>query len=200
MVARLRIAIAVSDAATRELLEGSLTRLGYQVEVVTTGQDLVELCRSCDINLMIAELDLPPAGAIEAAQQIYQRRAVPLIAIVDNDELSDLDCPSASFVFGFLLRPIRPSVLTPVIELAERRFEELQVLRDEAACLRRALCDRKIIEQAKGLIMRQSGMDEAEAFRRLQKFARNKSKKLSEVAEMIITAQEASGLFTTARV
>jgi response regulator NasT len=64
-------------------------------------------------------------------------------------------------------------------------------MREEADSLRQALEDRKIIERAKGLLMKRAGLDEPEAFRRLQKLARDKNQKLVEIAHMIVTAEEA---------
>ena len=75
-----------------------------------------------------------------------------------------------------------------------RRFEQFQALRKEAADLRQALEDRKVIERAKGILMKKAGLDEHEAFRRLQKLASDKNKKLVEIARIILTAEEAMGI------
>jgi response regulator NasT len=71
------------------------------------------------------------------------------------------------------------------------RFQEFRETRREADNLRQALEDRKLIERAKGIIMKRSGLDEPEAFRRLQKLARDKNLKLVELARIIVTAEEA---------
>jgi response regulator NasT len=78
-----------------------------------------------------------------------------------------------------------------VIALAMRRFEQFEALRQESADLRQALEDRKVIERAKGILMKRAGLDEQEAFRRLQKTASEKSRKLVEIAQMILIAEEA---------
>ena len=64
-------------------------------------------------------------------------------------------------------------------------------MRQEAADLRQALADRKVIERAKGILMKKGKLDEPEAFRRLQKLASDKNQKLVEIASMIVTAEEA---------
>jgi response regulator NasT len=92
---------------------------------------------------------------------------------------------------GYLVKPIKQADLQPVIGLAMRRFEQFQALRQEAADLRQALEDRKVIERAKGLLMKKAGLDEQDAFRRLQKRASEKNLKLVELARMIVTADEA---------
>ena len=69
-----------------------------------------------------------------------------------------------------------------------QRFEQFQALRREAADLRQALEDRKVIERAKGLLMKKAGLDEEEAFRRLQTLARDSNRKVVEVARMVLKA------------
>ena len=68
-----------------------------------------------------------------------------------------------------------------------------QALRKEASDLRQALEDRKLIEKAKGVLMKRAGLDEADAFRRLQKLASDRNRKLVDIAQMILTAEEAYG-------
>ena len=72
-----------------------------------------------------------------------------------------------------------------------RRSEQFQALQREAANLRQALEDRKLIERAKGVLMKKAGLDEAEAFRRLQKLASDQNRKLVEIAKILLTAEEA---------
>jgi response regulator NasT len=78
-----------------------------------------------------------------------------------------------------------------VIAIAVRRFEPFQALRQETADLRRAFEDRKLIERAKGLLMKRPGLDEQEAFRRLQRLASERNRKLVEIAGVILTSEEA---------
>ena len=97
----------------------------------------------------------------------------------------------ADHIMGYLVKPIKQADLQPVIALALRRFEQFEELRKEAADLRQALEDRKVIERAKGVLMKRGGLDEQDAFRRLQKLASEKSRKLIDIAQMILIAEEA---------
>ena len=74
-----------------------------------------------------------------------------------------------------------------------RRFRQFRAVQKEAADLRQALEDRKIIERAKGILMKRVSLDEPDAFRRLQKLASDKNQKLVEIGRSIVTAQEAFG-------
>jgi response regulator NasT len=92
---------------------------------------------------------------------------------------------------AYLVKPIKQGDLAPSIAVAVRRFEQFKTLRKETADLRQALADRKVIEKAKGILMKKGRLDESEAFRRLQKLASDKNHKLVEIASIIITAEEA---------
>ena len=91
---------------------------------------------------------------------------------------------------GYLVKPIKQADLIPTIALAMRRFEQFQALQKEAADLRQALEDRKTIERAKGILMKRTKTDEHDAFRNLQKMASAQGRKLVDVAEMILVADQ----------
>ena len=93
---------------------------------------------------------------------------------------------------AYLVKPIKQSDLEPAIGLAMRRFEQFEALRREASDLRQALEDRKIIEQAKCILMKELDLSEAEAFRRLQKTANAKNQKLIELAHLILATSTAA--------
>ena len=81
----------------------------------------------------------------------------------------------ADHVMAYLVKPIKQADLATTIALAVRRFKEFTALQQQATDLRQALEDRKVIERAKGILMKRAGLDEADAFRRLQKLASDKN-------------------------
>ncbi len=89
------------------------------------------------------------------------------------------------------MKPIQRGDLEVAISLARRRFEEFETLRKETSDLRQALQDRKVIERAKAILMKAGQLHENDAFRQLQKLASRENKKLVQVAEMIVTAEQA---------
>jgi AmiR/NasT family two-component response regulator len=92
-----------------------------------------------------------------------------------------------------LVKPVGFADLQPAIAVAVRRFTELQSLRSENADLKQALADRKLIEQAKGILMKVAGVDEQEAHRRLQGLSADLNKKLVEAAQQVIAMSKAFG-------
>ncbi len=134
---------------------------------------------------------MPQMDGIEASQEICRERQVSVILVSAYQDGKLIERAEADSVLAYLVKPIGPDDLVPAIAIAVRRFEELQTLRKELADLRQALCDRKVIEQAKGVLMKVAGLDEPTAFRRLQELAANKNQKLIEAAESVVSLQDA---------
>jgi two-component system, response regulator PdtaR len=188
----LRIVIADDEPDIREYLQEGLPRLGHTVVgAARDGRELVNLCRTTDPDLVITDIKMPEVDGIDAAIQIYKHRPVPVILVSAHQDASLIERAEIDHIMAYLVKPIKQGDLGPTIAIAVRRFEQFEELRQEAIDLRQALADRKVIEKAKGLLMKKTGLDESEAFRRLQKLASDKNRKLIEIASMIVTAEEA---------
>ncbi len=188
----LRIVVADDEPDMRDFFEKSLRRLGHQVVAVASdGRQLVELNRTARPDLIITDIKMPELDGIDAAVAIYKERPVPVILVSAFHDAELLQRAEADHILGYLVKPIKLVDLEPVIALAIRRFEQFEALRKEAADLRQALEDRKVIERAKGVLMKKAQLGEQEAFQRLQKLASDKSRKLVEIARMILIAEEA---------
>lgn len=191
----LRIAVADDEPDMRDYFVRILPRLGHRVVAVAeNGQQLVDLCATSQPDLVITDIKMPEMDGIEAAVKLFAVQPVPVILVSAHQEQSLLQRPGTDHILGYLVKPIKEADLTPVIALTMRRFEQLEQLRREAADLRQALEDRKLIERAKGILMKRASLDEPAAFRRLQKTASDRNLKLTEVARSIITAEEAFNL------
>lgn len=191
----LRIAVADDEPDMRDYFVRILPRLGHRVVAVAeNGRQLVEVCATAKPDLVITDIKMPEMDGIEAAVQLYGQQPVPVILVSAHQEQSLLERAGADHILGYLVKPIKEADLNPVIALTMRRFEQFEHLRHEAADLRQALEDRKLIERAKGILMKRAGLDEPTAFRRLQKTASDRNLKLAEVARSIITAEDAFNL------
>jgi response regulator NasT len=176
----------------RDYFKKSLPRLGHQVVAVAkNGYELVDLCRVHRPDLVITDIKMPDMDGIDAAVQIYRERPIPVILVSAYHDPGLIARAESDHILGYLVKPIEQANLEPVIALAMRRFEQFEALRREAADLRQALEDRKVIERAKGILMKRAALDEQEAFRRLQKLASEESRKLIDIAQMILFAEKA---------
>jgi response regulator NasT len=188
----LRIVVADDEADMRDYFRKILPHLGHRlVAVAEDGRELVQLCKEQRPDLVITDIKMPEMDGIEAAMEIYRAMAIPIILVSAYHDKGLIERAEADHIMGYLVKPIKQADLEPVIALAMRRFEQFQELRKEGADLRQALEDRKIIERAKGILIKKAKLDEHDAFRRLQKLASEKNLKLVELARMILTAEEA---------
>jgi two-component system, response regulator PdtaR len=192
MTAALKIVVADDDATFVKFCQETLSTLGHQVvATASTGAGLVATCLQAPPDLVITDIMMPDMDGIEAARQIYQKTAMPFILVTGFQDPEFLERAAASYVLAYLIKPIKVTDLQPAISIAVRRFGEFQHLRQESSDLRQALQERKIIERAKGILMQRAGLDEAAAFARMQKMARDSNRKLVHMAEVFLTADEA---------
>jgi response regulator NasT len=190
----LRIAVADDEPDMQDYFRTILPGLGHEVVAVAAdGRALVEACREQKPDLVITDIKMPDMDGIEAAARIYRDGPVPVILVSAYHDAEFIRRAEADHILAYLVKPIKQADLEPAISLAVRRFEQFQALSKEAADLKQALEDRKTIEKAKGVLMKKVGLDEADAFRRLQKLASDRNKKLIEIAQMILMAEEAFG-------
>jgi two-component system, response regulator PdtaR len=187
----LRIVVADDEPDMQEYFRKILPRLGHQVVgVAANGRQLVEMCSLLQPDLAITDIKMPDLDGIEAAIEIYRERPLPVILVSAFHDPELIERAEADHILGYLVKPIKQADLGPVIALALRRFEQFEALRRETVDLRQALEDRKLIERAKGILMKQARLDEPEAFRRLQNSASNKNLKLADMARIILHADE----------
>jgi response regulator NasT len=190
----LKIAVADDELDMRDYFQKILPLLGHAVVATAKdGRELVQKCRETRPDLVITDIKMPDMDGIDAANQIYRDCAVPVILVSAYHDPEFIRRAEADHILAYLVKPIKQADLEPAIAIAMRRFEQFQALRQESANLKQALEDRKVIERAKGILMKKAGLDEHDAFRRLQKLASDKNRKLVEIAQMILTAEEALG-------
>lgn len=188
----LRIAVAEDEPLMRKYLEETLTVMGHKVvQLAKTGRELVDQFRTLKPDLIITDVRMPDMDGLDAAAAIYAHDLVPIIVVSAHHDPDLIERAENNHVIAYLVKPIKQENLAPAIAIAMRRFQEFQATRQEADNLRQALEDRKILERAKGILMKRTGLDEPDAFRRLQKLARDNNRKLVDIAKNIVMAEEA---------
>jgi response regulator NasT len=188
----LRIAVADDERDMRQFFQELLPPLGHEVVAVAeSGRRLVEQCRATRPDLVITDIKMPDLDGLTAAALVNQDRAVPVILVTAHPEVDVMASAGSGHVMAYLTKPVKPVDLQAAISLAVLRFEQFRQLSQEAADLRQALEDRKVIERAKGVVMRQGGLNEDEAFHRLQRLACDHNRPLVEAARIVLAAEEA---------
>jgi response regulator NasT len=185
----LNIAVADDEPFIRRFFADVLPDMGHVVVAAAeNGRQLVELCRQTQPDLVITDIKMPVLDGIDAAIEIIRERPVPvlLVSAFHDDDLSAR--AESSQVMGYLVKPVDRAQLDPAIRLARSRFDKIESLERETARLRQALEDRKLIEKAKGILMRTASLAEDAAMRKMQQMASDTNRKLTAVAQMIIDA------------
>jgi AmiR/NasT family two-component response regulator len=184
----LRIAVADDDSAILEFVRDVLEGMGHVVTAsCPTGQELIDACANNPPDLVVTDVKMPGVDGIEAAAAINRRKATPAILVTSFGETDLISRALRTSVLAYLIKPIKQIDLEVAIAVAMRRFREHRAICDEAAALRQSLEERKQIERAKGVLMRRGRLGEEEAYKRLQKISTENSRKLPEIARMVIS-------------
>ena len=189
---RLRILLAEDELDSREILTEVLETLGHEVVVaVATGVDAAEKARELRPDAVLLDVHMPDGSGIEAAEVIT--RTLPGIAVIlysgdENVTLSDKEAVTTGAV-AFLPKPVPPKMLDSTIRLAVSRSMALRSAKKDATEAKAALEARKVIERAKGILMRRTGCSEPEAYRILQRSSQDRSKPMVEIAKSVLDSE-----------
>jgi AmiR/NasT family two-component response regulator len=184
----LKIVVVEDDATVRQFLRDTLEKdLGHKVVgEAATGTDMVRTVLELEPDIVVFDIHLPKLDGLEALRQIYQERIVAAVAITGDRDQSLVLRALEEHVLAYLLKPIEAHQLGPALQVAWARFDELRGLTAENDTLRQTLQNRKIIERAKGVLMKRHRWSEAEAFRRLQRGAMNRRMPMIDLAQAVL--------------
>jgi AmiR/NasT family two-component response regulator len=184
----MRILIADDEALTRMGLRAMLREMGHQV-VGAASDGIAALRLVCETrpDLAILDIKMPGMDGLAAAQALAEQCPVAVIILTAYSE-RDLvrQAAATETVQAYLVKPVREADLAPTIELAAGRFAEWQALRKEAADRQAALETRKLVAQAKALLMERDGLSEHDAFLDIQRRARDQRLTMRLVVEEIL--------------
>src|SRR5579871_3555216 len=184
-----RIVIADDESLIRMDLRQMLTGLGYLVVgEAADGQTAVNVTRETRPDVVIMDIKMPQLDGIEAARVLTAENIAPVVLLTAYSQRDLIEQAQAAGVINYLVKPFRDSELQPAIEVALARFAEFKILSAENADLKEHVEVRKLIERAKGVLMDQQGLKEADAFRRIQKLSMDSRKSMKDVAEAILLA------------
>jgi len=190
----MRILIADDDPIIRLDLKGMLENLGYEVVAeAEDGQKAVNLAREIKPDLCVLDVKMPHMDGIDAATILAEEGIAPAILLTAYNDPELINRAKDAGVFGYLVKPFKPGDLAPAIEVAVSRYEQNMRLMKEVDGLQERLEARKVVEKAKGILMNDLSLNEAEAYRRIQVQSMNNRKSMREVAEAIIMAKDIQG-------
>ena len=184
----MRVLVAEDTPVIALGLVKRLQSLGHEpLGPAADGVEALALARAEPPDLYLFDIDMPRLDGLAAARALADsdlRRPVVVVTGVEDPSLVDRSIETG--VSAYLTKPIDERQLDAAIRLAAARHDEFLRLEVEVTRAQQALEDRKLVERAKGILMDALGLSEAEAFRRIQRLARDRNKRLADVAASLI--------------
>jgi response regulator NasT len=185
-----RVLICDDEPIIRKGLKAMLSDLGFEVvheaadgmSAVTTALDKVP-------DIIIMDVAMPKKDGVTAAVEIRRQLNVPVIFLTACHDPDIVKRAVTAGIAAFLTKPVRPEELWPAIELACAHHDEVSHLKEQVDDLKETIESRKVIERAKGVLMKNHGLSEPEAFRKMQKLAMDKRKSLKQIAEAVLLTE-----------
>jgi response regulator NasT len=183
----LRVVIAEDEAIIRMDLRETLEEEGYEVIGETgRGDQAIELVRGLQPDLAILDIKMPGMDGLEAARIINGEKICGVLMLTAFSQREVVEQARDAGALAFLVKPFQKSDLIPAIEVAMGRFRELRSLTGEIDALGEQLESRKVIDRAKGVLMDELAMTEADAFGFIQRTAMSERTRMRDVADRIL--------------
>ncbi len=187
----LKILVADDEEAVRSLICTWVSMSGHHVVAeAQDGVQALELAVTHRPDAIIMDIIMPQMDGIEAANEILEQHPCAILFLSGNAENTTVEQAGETGAVAYLMKPFSREALTPALEIAVRRFRQIQTQSKEIDRLKDTIETRKLIERAKGILMDRHRMTEEEAFRRIHFQARNQNRKMKEIAQSIISAAD----------
>jgi len=185
--ASIRVLVAEDEALIRMDLVEMLTELGYQVVgEAADGESAIRLAEELRPDVVMMDVKMPVLDGITAAQRIADQRIAPVVMLTAFSQRELVERATQAGVMAHLVKPFSQGDLVPAIEVAVSRYSQFVILENEVADLEERLETRKRVDRAKALLQQVYGLNEADAFRWLQKSAMDRRLSMREVADVVI--------------
>ena len=185
----LRILVVDPNAVRAAILEDGLREAGYRnVSVLRCMDNLLRRIVDADPEVIFIDLENPNRDVLEQMFQVSRSVHRPVAMFVDHSDSSAIEAAVEAGVGAYVVDGLRKERIRAVLDMAVSRFNAFARLRDELDRTRQALEERKVIEKAKGILMKVRKVGEDEAWELLRKTAMNENRRLSEVAQSVVMA------------
>jgi response regulator NasT len=183
----MRVLLVDDDVERAARVTTALLAAGYTVTAhLATTTDLMAQVRETAPDVIVIDRDSPDRDTLEHVCMVTRDDPRPIVLFTDDGDRSMIRDAVRSGISAYVVGGLTADRLRPVLEVAVARFEEHQALRGELAEAKASLANRKLIERAKGIVMKQGGVGEDEAYARLRKLAMDRNRSLAHVAQDVI--------------
>lgn len=191
---KLNILLVDNDSGRSAVVRQALQDADHHV--IANLNDDVNLSKnvlSLQPDIIIIDMDAPGRDTLEQMREIQRDQAKPIILFSAPNDQRFMQEAIRAGVSAYMLEGLNQSQIMPIVEVAMARFKEFQAVQKELEDTRSKLAERKIIEKAKGLIMTRKKLDEDSAYQLMRKSAMSQNKRLIEIAQMLVSAEDLLG-------
>ncbi|MFJ2620833.1 ANTAR domain-containing response regulator [Glutamicibacter sp. NPDC087344] len=182
-----RVIVAEDETLIRLDIVEILRSEGYDVVAeADNGQSALEKARELKPDLVLMDVKMPVMDGITAAEAIVKERIAPVVLLTAFSQKELVERAREAGAMAYVVKPFTPADLTPAIEIAISRNDELRALEEEVSNLAEQFETRKLVDRAKSLLITKMGLSEPEAFRWIQKTSMDRRLSMRQVAETVI--------------
>src|ERR1700726_1764204 len=186
-----KIVIVDENPIRAAILEDGLREAGH-VHVVRLAETSHLLARiyALDPDVILIDLENPSRDVLEQMFQVSRAVRRPVAMFVDQSDAASIQASVDAGVSAYIVDGLKKEPIKPILDLCISRFNAFAKLQDELDRTKSALEDRKVIDRAKGILMKVKGLTEDEAYVLMRSTAMREKKKIGEIAQSILTASE----------
>ena len=185
----LTILVIDENAIRASIIEEGLREAGYQrVTVIHEVQGVARTNETLQPDVIFIDLENPNRDMMEHLFQLTRTVGRPIAMFVDRSDTASIEAAVEAGVSAYVVDGLKKERVKPILDMAVSRFNAFSRLQRELADAKSALEERKVIERAKGILMKMRGLSEEQAFALLRQTAMNEKKKISEIAQSVVTA------------
>lgn len=187
----LHILLIDQNVTRASVLQEGLKEAGYlDVTVVRDMQNLLRRIVDEDPDVIFIDIENPNRDVLEQMFQVSRCVRRPIAMFVDRSDSDMIKAAVEAGVGAYIVDGLKKERVRAILDMAVSRFNVFSELRDELERARLALSERKIVERAKGILMREKGLTEESAYAVMRKAAMNEGKRVAEIAQAVLTATE----------
>lgn len=183
----LKIILVDENTGRSAILRRALQDAGHEVICrLESSKDIVDSNEATHADAIILNTDIPDDMIFANLNTINQTKPKPIVMFTDSSDSTMANDAIKSGVNAYIIDGLEENRVQGIIDIAIARFREFQALKDELDNTRTKLNERKIVEKAKGLLMRKNSMSEEDAYNALRKMAMDKNVKIADAAKNVI--------------
>ena len=185
----LRILLVDQNVTRASILEEGLKEAGYStVTVVRDMQNLLHRIVEEDPDVIFIDLENPNRDVLEQMFQVSRCVRRPVAMFVDRSDTDMIKAAVEAGVGAYVVDGLKKERVKAILDMAVSRYHAFSGLREELETAKQALSERKVVERAKGILMKEKGLTEEAAYALLRKAAMNEGKRVVQIAQAVVTA------------